>query len=131
MLNAGCSMPDRNRASNIQHQENLERNVVARRWAAGGHVLLRFVVLRLVAPSATAAATAARTAPAAFARAEHLQPFADDFQLRVLLPFFFPAIELQAAFDQNGRALAEIFVCDFCSAPPERDIDKRGFVDPL
>jgi len=49
----------------------------------------------------------------------------------MFLAVFFPTIELQPAFDQHGRALAEIFIGDFGRAAPQRDIDERDLVDPL
>src|SRR4051812_311032 len=116
---------------------NLKRNVIAWRRCAGRHVF-GIVVRRLIFCSAAAATSAptttaatATTTPGALARTEHLHLLGGDTQLRVLLAVFLPAVELQPALDQNGRALAEIFVRDFSRAAPERYVDKRCFIDPL
>ena len=117
-------------ASSIQHLLRTEyrRSAAGRRRACIVRIRRTAVASPPAPPPRSAAASAAA---AALARAEHLQPLADDFELRVLLAVLFPAVELEAAFDQHGRALAEVFVGDFRGAAPQRDVDERGFVDPL
>ena len=104
--------------------------------AAGGEFGFFILRLRPTDPGPGApcragrlAASAAATA-AAFA-AEHLHPLADDAELVILLAVLFPAVELQPPFDQNRRALAEIFTGNFGGSAPERHVDKRRFLDPF
>src|SRR5688500_16404232 len=80
---------------------------------------------------AATAACAAAAGTATLTRPEHLQSLADDLELGVLLAVLLPAVELQPAFNQHRRALAEILVGDFGGAPPQRDVYKGCFFDPL
>jgi hypothetical protein len=77
-----------------------------------------------------AAAAVPATAAAALGT-DHLHPLANDFQLRVLLAVLLPLIELEASFDKDRRAFAEVFAGDFRRPAPERDIDERDLFDPF
>src|SRR4051812_43244650 len=117
MVDVGCSSEYAGQVlvSPTSGIECLERDIVVWRWAAGWHVfgviILGFAALltaTATAAAATCSAASATTTPAAaIAAAEHLQAFADNFELGVLLAVFFPALELEAAFDQDRRAFAE------------------------
>jgi hypothetical protein len=116
----------------LTYSPELKWDIVAWRRAASGRVLLRFIVMRLIATAAAAtAAASAATTTGTVLSTKHLEPIGGDFQLRVLLAIFFPAIELEPAFDQNGRSFAKILVRDLGRAAPKRDVDESDLIDPL
>src|SRR6478752_138233 len=91
----------------------LERDIVVRWRTAAWHVL-GVIVVRISTTTATAAsATSATAATSAVLRTKHLQLVGGNFQFGMLLAVLFPTIELQAAFDQYRRALAQILIGDF------------------
>ena len=70
------------------------------------------------------------SSPAAGTGTEKLEPLTDHAQLGALLAagFIFPAVELQAAFHENGFSLLGVFADDFGLTPPEGDVHKGGFL---
>src|SRR5262245_61556523 len=71
------------------------------------------------------------TAASAALAADHLHPLANHAQLGTLLAVFFPLLELQPAFDQDRRALAQVFARDLGRATPHRHVHERRLFDPL
>src|SRR5262245_41762362 len=109
----------------------LERDIVVRWRTAAWHVLRFIVGVSTPTTATTASAATATAATSAVLRTEHLQLVGGNFQFGMLLAVLFPTIELQPAFDQYRRALAQILIGDFSRPAPQRDVDERDFVHPL